>query len=335
VLDDLQDGVFGGGHPCLASDGEGDAGRCVSEVHACNDRDATQFFLRLDDLHEQFLRHVAFLFKASDDHPLEALRKRLMEERLEITIERLGVRFAVVFDEQDDISFRTRHVLRSMQEVQRTEVAADDRAFRLSLLEHSPPFVQTDIGIILIVRPSAIDVVLRRLHLVGRGGEIASHESVLRILESLLLPEAEEVGAGIGRKPRFRVDRVAQRRDVREAAETLRVLLDEIVVDVPQELVAVVATDDGQHELHLGISERGVQIFETVFDGRGLEAIHFVDVFSVGHGEAEIFQALLCKLLQLIVHPRQKTAGRCDHEHGVAFFEGSGNHTSSIVGIRW
>jgi hypothetical protein len=54
----------------------------------------------------------------------------------------------------------------------------------------------------------------------------------------------------------------------------------ELVVDAGEQLVGVEPADHGEDPVHLGISERRVQVGEAVLDGRGTEVVAAADVLA-------------------------------------------------------
>lgn len=205
--------------------------------------------------------------------------------------------FAVFLNEEDDVAFGAGHVVRAEQQTEGAKVPTDDRAFRFPFVQHEPPLVGDELWVVLVARPVAIHILRGRRDRIRLVVEVAAHEGILRVLKSLLLPEVEEVGARVRHQSRLRVDRVAESRDVREATQALRVLPDEVVVNVLQELVAVVAADDRQDELHGRVRERIVQVFNAMLHRGGTKRITLVDVLAERHRQAEGFQPLLGEAL--------------------------------------
>ena len=72
--------------------------------------------------------------------------------------------------------------------------------------------------------------------------------------------------AVIGNKPRFCVNGVQQRGDIRISAEDFRVLPYDIIINVFQYLIDIEAADRRQYRFHIVIEKRLVNIIHSVLN---------------------------------------------------------------------
>ena len=98
----------------------------MAEVHTGNDRYCPKLTLRLDNQAQHIWCHPARLLKAPYHQSAHALEAGLVHEGLQISVEGARVRRRVVFKEKDGVG-KLRSILRSLQEIERAEVASKDR----------------------------------------------------------------------------------------------------------------------------------------------------------------------------------------------------------------
>ena len=91
----------------------------------------------------------------------------------------------------------------------------------------------------------------------------AVKESLLRVLRFKVKAEGAEMRAMIGNKPRFGVNGVQKRGDIRINAENFRVLPDDIVINVFQYLIDIEAADRRQYRFHVVVKKRLVNIIHS------------------------------------------------------------------------
>lgn len=313
---------FGGMQGNGPADGEGDERRGMAEVYARDYGQAVQLLFRFDYLPQKVRRDPALLLASSYHYATDARGQGQMQEGLQMSVECRCVVFIVVFDEEDDVSRRIRQVFGSLEEVKGTQIAANNRPLSFSFLQNFPSRVIPWFDGILLSRPAVIDELPGGKDVEQPIREETLLEHVERVVEILLLPEIEEVRAGVGHQPRFGIEGVRKGCDIREPAQNLRVGSDETVIDGTKQLVAVEPASGRKDQPHSVICESLVEILDAVFDGRRVEGVAFVHMLAEGHPEAELFQSGHGQGFEFFADPRQcQAAGGRDDAHGVALVE--------------
>ena len=96
-----------------------------------------------------------------------------------------------------------------------------------------------------------------------------------------------------------RVDRVRDRRDVRIAAQELRVRRDKVEIQVRQDLVAGKAADHAHDARHLGVRKRVVQVGGARFRRRGPEHVRFAHILAKRDANAKVREPRVRQLLHV------------------------------------
>jgi hypothetical protein len=109
----------------------------------------------------------------------------------------------------------------------------------------------------------------------------------------------------IAHQASLRVEGVRQCGDVRETAQHFWVSGNEVVVDPGQQLVGIETLDNREHAVDARVSERRMQVGETVADRRRAELVDDLDIVAKAEREAESAQALLGQFAHLCTDDRQ------------------------------
>jgi hypothetical protein len=130
----------------------------VAEVEAARDRHARELRLARDDPVEQRVRHFRGRLEAADDEARDAIAAGLVQERLQVPVElrRADVaRLRVLLDEEEG-ALERRHPPRALQQVQRAEVAADDRALGRAARDRPRSGVADERAVLLVEEPRVV-----------------------------------------------------------------------------------------------------------------------------------------------------------------------------------
>ena len=247
------------------ADGESDHGLCVTEISGRHDWDVAEFGLGLDELPNEVRRSSRSVLKAPDDDSADTARIRQVQEGLQVAI-KFPERGELAFLEEEEGICEGRHVLGPLKEVQRAEVAADDPPLRFARADDLVTGIRNRVTIRLIPIPLVVGPDRARLDFEWPTVEEAAPEHVERVVEVLLFGEVGERRTSIGHDPRLGEDRIAEDGDIREAGDGFRIPSDELPVDMAEELIAVVATDDRQDKADCRVGEGCVQVGETRVD---------------------------------------------------------------------
>lgn len=249
-----------------APNGKSDHRLRVTEVGPSHDRNAGEFGLGLDELSDEFRRGPRCALEPSDDDPSDATRLGEVQERLQVAVEFPERREFALLKEEDGVR-EGRHVFGPLEEVQRAEIAADDRPLGFACVDSLIAGIRDRMAIDLVPVPLVIGPDRARLDIDRLIAEEAAAKHVKRVVEVLALGEVGVGRTGVGHNPRLCQDGIAEDGDVRETGEGFRIPTDELPVDVTEKLIARVATDDSQDEADFGICERRMEIVETRADG--------------------------------------------------------------------
>ena len=115
-----------------------------------------------------------------------------------------------------------------------------------------------------LIRPLGGRFILDRTVAEPRGAE----RSIGQLEHVRIFGEIRHQGRSVeGCEASVSLQRTVQDRDVGHALEDLRVLADEVVVEQVHQLVRVVPPDRAQHHRDIWVSERGVQIVDSLLRG--------------------------------------------------------------------
>ena len=122
-------------HP--AADRECDHWENVSEIRTIDDRDILrQLFVY--DAFDNVCAHFAVVIKSAEHNALDFVRSECLQKRLEIAVKfiyEIIPRDIVILEEQHCV-VSLRHKLCSLKQIERAEIAADDRSLTGALLNY-------------------------------------------------------------------------------------------------------------------------------------------------------------------------------------------------------
>ena len=247
---DFNDRIVKSLHSHPAAYWECDHRENVSEIRTIDDRDILRQLIG-DDAFDNVGIHFAAVIKSAEHDALDFVCAECLQKRLEIAVKFIYEIFArdiVVLEEQHNV-IDLRHKLCSLQQIKRAEIAADDRSLTGALLNYR--------------------VSLRGLRRFYRENFVIHHavkESLLRVIRFIVKAKGAEMRAVIGNKPRFGVNGVQKRGDIRISAEDFRMLPDDFVINMFQYLIYIEAADRRQYRFHVVVKKRLVNILNSVLN---------------------------------------------------------------------
>ena len=136
-------------------------------------------------------------------------------------------------------------------------------ALRLAFVDELVAGVGDEVAVLLVLVPGIMAPVVRGRHPEGLLAHHAPLEVLQRVIEAAPHAEGREVRARVGHEAGPGVDGRREGGDVREAAEDLGGGPDQVVVRIPEEPVAVVATQGGEHAPDARVRKGLVQVGDT------------------------------------------------------------------------
>ncbi len=134
---DFNDRIVKSFHSHPAAYGECDHRENVSEIHAVQNRDILWQLIG-DHASYNIGIHFAAVIKPTEHNALDFVCAECLQKRLEIAVKfiyEIITHDIVVLEEQHCV-VRLRHKLRALQQIERAEIAADDRSLTGALLNY-------------------------------------------------------------------------------------------------------------------------------------------------------------------------------------------------------
>src|SRR5919112_3347870 len=204
-----------------------------------------------------------------------------------------GVFLFVVLEEEYG-SLQVRHVRGAEEQAQGSQVASEQPALRLAFVDDLVAWVGHEVAVLLVLVPGVIAPVVGRLYFEGLLPHETPLEVLPRVVDAEFHAEGREMRSRVGYEAGPGVDRRSEGRNVRETAQDLGVRPDQIVVQICEQPVAVVAAEGGEHGFDPRVGERLVQIGDPRLYRGGIEAVYYLGVGGERETQAECFEPVPC-----------------------------------------
>ena len=211
----------------------------MTEICPKDHRDIGWHFI-LDNVCDGFNNQSTTIIEPSKDNAFDCVRTLDLQKRFQIAVKlkaEIVAHDIVIFQKQHLIT-DVWHIWGSLQQIQRTKIAADDCPLTSTFLD----------GVIF----------RRRFRGCNHDGSIFHHtieKCFAGVFSFSIEGECAIVWTMVSDKPSFGIDSIMQGSDIRKSAKDLWVLRNQIIVKMTQELIAIKAAQAGNDHLYIWVGK--------------------------------------------------------------------------------